>query len=193
MIPFIVGGVALAATGYGLAKLLEDERSCDKATKPFFVDLDDENNETQENEVLEKYDLVKIELCNTTLMELETALKEIQNLPQEVRIPEKLAFTQALYSLKHISQELEQCFEQYTQTLQDAKKYIDSKLDTLDSIIISSNNFEEYTDEDKKLIYELIGLVKLIEHVVLAQMTSDGVLISRETKRAFGRLEQLVD
>ena len=27
MIPFIIGGVALAATGYGVAKLLEDDCS----------------------------------------------------------------------------------------------------------------------------------------------------------------------
>jgi len=30
IIPFIIGGVALAATGYGVAKLLEDDCNCEK-------------------------------------------------------------------------------------------------------------------------------------------------------------------
>jgi len=40
MIPFIIGGIALEATGYGVAKLLEDDGNCDKKSEIFSENLD---------------------------------------------------------------------------------------------------------------------------------------------------------
>lgn len=42
MVPFIIGGIALAATGYGVAKLLENDDNRDKEKSyqikhPYFV------------------------------------------------------------------------------------------------------------------------------------------------------------
>lgn len=179
MIPYILGGVALVATGYGVAKLLEDEFSnkgidlqrdffsnnrnsdygfdqndneLEERTKPFHVNLYDEE-ESQVDEVIEKYELAKIELYNTSLMELRTALSEIENLDREIFIP-TLAFEQKVYPFEELSDEIKQSFEKYTNILQKTKEYVDDKLDTLDSIIISENNYEKYSDEDKKLVDE---------------------------------------
>ncbi|RXK14034.1 hypothetical protein CP965_00875 [Halarcobacter mediterraneus] len=49
MFPFILGGVALAATGYGIAKLLGDDCNCDKKSKPFFVGLENKNHKSRED------------------------------------------------------------------------------------------------------------------------------------------------
>lgn len=218
MIPFIIGGVALAATGYGVAKLLEDDCICSKSieysfdkyekgvddffndvnskdekTEPFYVELDEKAYELQEDESLGKYDLAKIELYNTTLIELTTALKEIQNLPQEVHIPQRLKFAQTIYPFEKVSEELEKDFDNHREILQNAKQYIDSKLDTLDTIIISGNDFEKYSDEDKKLVQNLVEIFKLIDHAVFTKTTNDGVSVAREVKRAFGKVKQLVD
>lgn len=76
MIPFILGGVALAATGYGVAKLLEDNCS-EERSESFYEDYNDENYEKLEDEVIKKYELIQRELHNTTLIELKTALGEI--------------------------------------------------------------------------------------------------------------------
>lgn len=221
MIPFIVGGVALAATGYGVAKLLEDDCSSRGAvvnetnkkllkdwlnvdlddekkedgeypTQEFTVNLDEKAYELQEDESLGKYDLAKIELYNTTLIELTTALKEIQNLPQEVHIPQCLKFAQTIYPFEKVSEELEKDFDKHREILQNAKQYIDSKLDTLDAIIISGNDFEKYSDEDKKLVQNLVEIFKLIDHAVFTKITNDGISIAREVKRAFGKVDTLI-
>lgn len=215
MIPFIVGGVALAATGYGVAKLLEDECSnrsstMDDATKKilkdwlddgikesqktkeFYVELDEKAYEPQEDESLGKFDLAKIELYNTTFIDLTTTLKEIKNLPEDIYVSERLKFAQTIYPFEKVSQELEKDFDKHTETLQSVKSYIDSKLDTLDAIVISENDFEKYSAEDKALVQKFISIFKLIDHAVFSKTTNDGVSIAREVKRGFVKAEKLI-
>ena len=232
MIPFIIGGVALAATGYGIMKYLEDDENREKVqdslirgydnidkiqekgleliddlekktdelfdskedrlTKPFFVDLGEDDFKPQEDECLENYDIAKIELFNTTFIELTTALKEIDNLPEDIHIPDRLEFAQTIYPFSDVSDELKKDFNKHKEILQEAKKYIDSKLDVIDSIIISGDDFEEYSNEEKELIQRLIKTFKLIEHAVLSKTTNDGVSIAREVNRAFCKVEQLI-
>lgn len=202
MIPFIIGGVALAATGYGLAKLLEDDcsnnrninhgfdkndKELEERTKPFHVNLYDDE-EAQIDEVIEKYELAKIELYNTSLMELRTALGEIENFDREIFIP-TLAFEQKVYPFEHLTDEIKQSFKKYTNILQKTKEYVDGKLDTLDSIIISENNYENYSDDDKKLVDELIQLCTLVDKATQSRMTNDNVNISREVNRGFAKIE----
>lgn len=235
MIPFIVGGVALAATGYGVAKYFEDDNnrehiqdwlleksdSFDKyekdiddffdeiqgsvdecfkeddkheeKTESFYVEIDEKAYEPQEDESFGKYDLAKIELYNTTFIELTTALKEIQNLPQEVHIPQSLKFAQTIYPFEKVTKELEKDFDKHREILQNAKQYIDSKLDSLDAIIISGNDFEKYSDEDKKLVQNLVEIFKLIDHAIFTKTTNDGVSIAREIKRAFSKADMLMN
>lgn len=203
MIPFILGGVALAATGYGVAKLLEDDcvsnrsvndsfendKATEEKTKPFHVNLYDE--ETQEDEAIEKYELAKIELYNTSLMELRTALSEIENLDREIFIP-TLAFEQKVYPFEELTDEIKQSFEKYTNILQKTKKYVDDKLDTLDSIIISENNYEKYSDEDKNLVDNLMHICTLVDKATQSQTTNDKVTISREVNRGFVKIETII-
>ncbi len=211
MIPFIIGGVALAATGYGLAKLLEDDcsnnrninygfdkneqdendKELEERTKPFHVNLYD-NEESHEDESIEKYELAKIELYNTSLTELRTALGEIENLDREIFIP-TLAFEQKVYPFKELSDEIKQTFEKYTNILQKTKKYIDGKLDTLDSIIISQSDYEKYSDENKKFVDELMHLCTLLDKATQSRMTNDKVTISREVNRGFSKIEAAIN
>ncbi len=215
MIPFIVGGVALAATGFGVAKLLEDECSSrsstmddrtkkilidwlddgikeSQKTQEFYVELDEKAYELQEDESLGKYDLAKIELYNTSFIELATALQEIGNLPQDIHIPDRLKFAQTIYPFEKVTKELEEDFDSHREILQNAKQYIDSKLDALDTLIISGNDFEEYSEEDKKLIQNLVEIFKLIDHAVFTKTTNDGISVAREVKRAFSKADTLI-
>lgn len=206
MIPFIIGGVALAATGYGIAKLLEDEcqyfghetksedsnESKKAYSNPFYKIFNDGNDEPLEDECFERFNRAKIELHNSSFLELTTALNEIRNLPETLHIANCLDFAVSVYPFDTISEELKSNFEKHTKILQDTKKYIDSHLDTLDTIIISDINYENYSDEDKKLIYHLVQICKLIENATQSQITYDKVEISREVKRAFAKLETII-
>lgn len=191
MIPFIIGGVALAATGYGVAKLLEEDCNCDKKSEPFFVDLSNENHEAQEDESLEKFELAKIELYNTSLMELKTALNEIENLDKEIPI-KNLESEKTIYPFEDITDEIKQKFEKYSNILQKTKEYVDDKMDTLDSIIISQSDYEKYSEDDKTLVDDLIRLCILIDKVSQSKITNDKVEISRKVKRGFSKIEKII-
>ncbi|MBD3842823.1 MAG: hypothetical protein IE909_13245 [Campylobacterales bacterium] len=227
MIPFIIGGVALAATGYGVAKLLEndclnnksiddsfdryengiddffnginskvnkafeDDKKSDEKTEPFYIELDDENYTPQEDEAIEKYELAKIKLYNSSLLELRVALSEIENLDREIFIP-TLAFEKKIYPFEKLTDEIKQCFEKYTNILQKTKEYVDDKLDTLDSIIISESDYEKYSDEDKKFVDKLMHLCTLVDKATQSRMTNDNVTISREVNRGFAKLETII-
>jgi len=191
MIPFIIGGVALAATGYGVAKLLEDDCNCNKESGSFFVDLKSENYEAQEDEVIEKYELTKIELYNTSLMELKTALNEIENLDKEILIT-TLEFEKTIYPFEELTDDIKHSFEKYTDILQNTKEYINTKLDSLDSIIVNESDYEKYTNDDKKLVDDFMHLCTLIDKVSHAQMTNDKIDISRKVKRWFFKIEKMI-
>lgn len=191
MIPFILGGVALAATGYGVAKLLEEDCNCDKKSEPFFVDLDNENHEAKEDESLEKFELAKIELYNTSLVELKTALNEVENIDIEIPIT-TLEFEKTIYPFEELTDEIKQKFEKYSNILQKTKEYVDEKLDTLDSIIISQSDYEKYSEDDKTLVDDLIRLCTLIDKVSQSKMTNDNAEISRKVKRGFSKIEKII-
>ena len=188
MIPFIIGGVALAATGYGVAKLLEDDCSynqdTENETEPFYVDAEDE--------VIEKYKLAKIQLYNTTLIELRTALAEINNLNKNIAIT-SLNFEKVVYPFEELTDDIKQSFEKFTNILYNTKDYINSKLDSLDLIIVNESNYEKYSDDEKFLVDNLMKISNLVDKVTQTQTTINKVDISREVKRGFEKIEKIIN
>jgi len=185
MIPFIIGGIALAATGYGVAKLLEDDGNCDKKSEIFSENLD------SENELIEKFESAKVELYNTSFTELKTALHEIDNLNKEIPISTQ-EVEKSVYLIEELTDDINHSIEEFTDVLRKTKDYINSKLDSLDSIIINESNYEKYSEEDKKTVDELFNLFKLIEKVLSSKIINDDLTISRKVKRGFRKMEQLV-
>lgn len=190
MIPFILGGVALAATGYGVAKLLEDNCS-EERSESFYEDYNDENYEKLEDEVIKKYELIQRELHNTTLIELKTALGEIDYSTASI-FTSVSNLDKRIYRFETLTDEIKQSFENYAQILKRTKEYVNSNSDRLDSIIIDENNYERYSDENKIFIDTLINLCNLVDKVAQSQMTNDEVNISREIKRSFKKLEIII-
>ncbi len=96
------------------------------------------------------------------------------------------------YNFTSVSHEIIESFNKYVEILENVEKYIFKHLDTLDTIIISSNDFAKYSKEDKELIQELIYIHKIVDNINNHEITSDEITISREVKRAFGKLEGIV-
>lgn len=192
MIPFIIGGIALTATGYGVAKLLEDECNCDKKSDSYFVDLDNEKNDPKIDELIEKFELAKLELYNTSFIELKMALSEIENLDKEITIT-TLKLEEAIYSFKELTDDIKQNFEKYTDILYKTKDYINFKLDYLDSIIVNESNYEKYNKEDKELVDELIKSFILIDKIAISEISNDKLDISRKVKSGFTKIEKIIN
>ena len=142
-------------------------------------------------EVLDKYIDAKMKLFNGSLRELRTALFEIKNLDKELVIA-NIELVEK-YDFRFFHKENIENIEKFTQILQRSKHYIDKNLDSLDTIIISSNDFTTYSEEDKKFVENLAYLCTTIDKIDNSKMTYDKMTISREVKRGFGKLETIID
>lgn len=189
MVKQLLGGVALAATGYGLKRYFGEKSH--KEDEDVFIDAYNTRDISPElEEVLNNYTEAKAKLYNNSLRELKTALFEIKNLDKEFLLP-NLDFTQK-YDFKTVHSEIIECFKEFTQIFQDAKQYINKHLDKLDTIIISSNDFSTYNEEDKKFVEHLTDLSIAIEKIDSYKITFDKLTISREVKRGFGKVEAMI-
>ena len=197
MLRYILGGVALAATGYGVKKYLESDINIFDTFSKY--EQKAEHNDNLQSQILselkepiEKFEKSLNNLYSGVLKELRTAVNEIDNLSKdEFCVDFKLS--QKNYNFTCANDETVQSFNKYTEILINVEKYILKHLDTLDTIIISSNDFAKYSKEDKELIQELIYIHKIVDNINNHEITSDGITISREVKRAFGKLEGIVN
>ena len=176
MLPILLGGVALAVTGYGIGKFFEDEVSC-RSSK---ADLSD---------VMDRYEDIKSKLCEVNLKELQLALKEIENFEKSDDILVYDVSTDSEYDFLTLSDNVESHIDKYVDLLEDTQDFISTQLDKLDEIIIKSNDFSSYSDEEQAFVQELIDFNNTIVNVCSSKVTPDGKIITRETKRAFGKIE----
>ncbi|MCX6076291.1 MAG: hypothetical protein NTW78_05305 [Campylobacterales bacterium] len=228
MLPLIIGGVALAATGYGIKKFLENEDNQDKVsdaimsgcdwidgahqktdkffdglsenaerffdekdtqTKPLYIDLSGEVGEFMPK--LRQFAKVKRDFLISTHKELRVALGEIKNLEKAIDItpPEQI---EENYELETVTDVTKEKLNSFVTILIDTQGYIDTHLDKLDAIIISSDDYTSYSDEDKRYVQALLELHNTLEKAINSTLTNDGLTISREIQRAFGKIQSIV-
>ena len=208
MIRYVLGGVALAATGYGLKRYIEDEIAInslykgydkkstkdDEDEKPIHVDLySDEFQVLPElKEVIEKYKDAKRDLNQNSLRELKSALSEINNIDIDTQgIIVNFDYIER-YDFKSCNDELIKEFEHYTNILQDTKNYIDKNLDKLDTIIIATQDYQNYSDEDKNLVDTFLSICTILDKIDNTNITNDKETVAREIKRGYGKLERII-
>lgn len=229
MLPLVLGGVALAATGYGLKKFFEDDDNrekltdslmrqydwideADRKTQNFFdklqdkvenffdgnpknieVELNDEDELLPEvREAIEILQTAQYELYRTSYRELQTAINELKNFGRDLDDILYFGGTNR-YNFTAMSEEVKQEIVKFAEILTMTKKYIDANLDKLDILIVSSNDFTTYGAEDKEFVLKLETLNHTINVATQSNMTLDGENITREVKRAFGKLQTMIE
>jgi hypothetical protein len=258
MIPYILGGVALAVTGLGVKKYLEDEDNCkkvedtfcdwinkvDEATDVFFdyanekideldkrrngssnnndddfedeselesksnstpllfggkvtnflapnIEEDRESDKVIENETIYEFEKVLSNLYATSLKDLKIAFDEIDNLPRKIEIS-NYQVDNSKYNFININDEIIENFNKYIKIINETRIYLENQLDIIDTIIISSDDFLSYGEEDKKIIENLMNLCDTINNINGSEIIINSGNISREVKRAFAKLEGII-
>lgn len=178
MLPFILGGVALAATGYGIAKFFEEDSSCSK------------NGYWEDNlsDIMDRFEDMKSKLYETTLKEFQIALKEIENLEKgiEISIYEPIENQCDFLTL---NEKIEDKLDKYIDILENVQDFISTEFDKFDELLMKSNDYEIYSDEEKEFVKKLIDLNNVIVKAIQSKITLDGETISRDVRRAFGKIE----
>ncbi len=157
------------------------------------IELDDENELLPEvQEAIEILQIAQNELYRTSYRELQTAINELKNFGRDL---DDILYCGATnrYNFTAMSEEVKQEIVKFAEILTMTQKYINDNLDTLDTIIISSNDFTTYGDADKEFIVKLEILNHTIDVATRSKMTLDGETITREVKRAFGKIETLIN
>lgn len=202
MLPFILGGVALAVTGYGIGKFLEEDekenvdkqkvglevRKLLEANNLYFYSSIYKDSSTDFSDVMDRFEDIKSKLCETTLKELQTALFEIKNLEKDSRILVSESNNNQYDSLT-LSDDIENEVGKYITLLDKLQSFISIELDKLDELIIKSNDYEVYSDKEKEFVQKLIDLNNIIVKATQSKITLDGETITRDVKRNFGKIE----
>ena len=201
MLKYVLGGVALAVTGNGVKRYVENDINIFDTFRNSTSEYSKETNyyDNSQSEILselkesiERFENSLNNLYGGALRELRIALNEIDNLAKDEFCVD-FESSQKNYNFISVNDEIIESFNKYIEILANVEKYIVKYLDTLDTIIISSNDFTKYTTEDKELIQELIYTHKILDNINNHEISYDGITIAREIKRAFGKLEGIVD
>lgn len=206
MLPFILGGVALAVTGYGIGKFLEEDekenvdnqkvglevRKLLEANNLYFYSSKDKDSSTDFSDVMDRFEDIKSKLSKTTLKELNTALFEIKNLEKDSEILVSESNDNQYDSLT-LSDDMKNEVDKYITVLNKAQSFISIELDKLDELIMKSNDYEVYNDEEKEFVGKLIYLNNIIVKAIQSKITLDGETIARDVKRAFGKIEVVLN
>ncbi|DAB32464.1 MAG TPA: hypothetical protein CFH79_03705 [Sulfurospirillum sp. UBA11407] len=204
MVRYILGGVTLAATGYGLKRYFEDEKvinefldnskeenNNEEEGRHFFVDLGDDEPSSDIKEPQDRFRSTKNELFRTSLRELQTVLCEIKNYEKEVFSPLYTASTDK-YPFTEISDEVKEELEKFTTILQKTQNFLEPQLDKLDALLLKSNDYTSYSEDEQKFIKDLIELENLIVEATQSKITFDGKTFARGVKRCFAKIEKLI-
>lgn len=205
MVRYILGGVTLAATGYGLKRYFEDEKVIneflnsskkenhnEEEGRHFFVDLGDDEPSSEIKEPQDKFRSAKNELFRTSLRELQTALLEIENYEKEVFSPLYIANTDK-YPFTEMSDEVKEELEKFSTILQKTQNFLETQLDKIDALLLKSNDYTSYSEDEQKFIQDLIELENLIVEATQSKITFDGKTFARGVKRCFGKIENKIN
>lgn len=164
MLPVILGGVALIATGYGIRAYMEEDCSNEYSSRNDDVykngsgsglinpygDLLMTNSEQEDNLVSELYD------SNRRLKDI---LERIENL----KSINYLEFNDIKFYGKN---ELNEKMKVYANINKKIVEYIDIRLEVLEIIVDKSDDFNSYEKLDKEFVKNLVSISLLIDKII---------------------------
>lgn len=172
MLPFVLGRVALAATGYGVKKYFEHDDIYESDTA-----LDDINK-------------IKEELHNTLFQETGWLYRSIKNLQSTPRLhaddikgkPDILDTTENNEKLNEFCQIL---------TLAQESQY--KLLGELESVFCGVDDMEQLSDEDIEKAVQMRELDNAMHEACQVALTLDGISISKMANITFRKLNMLTN
>jgi len=179
MLPFIIGGVALATVGYGLKLYCENEGCFDGAM-----------GENRVDESMEALDDIKSSLLHNTLKEFTLALHEMKNHKFQLNTPE-LSTDSPIMELAYLDGDTTPTIKEFTAILQATKTTLESRLNTIDTLLGTSDDYESYDTAQKEYIAHTLKLAQKSLSTMTLPLSYDGETISRATRREFGKLREL--
>jgi hypothetical protein len=221
MLPLVLGGIALAATGYKLKKHLDDDENYEKfhdslvegyewidrvdhKVDMWFDSLKREKDELNQgtiydvdlSTVLNQRDIVE-PLRETTYQLYKTLFRETEGVKRSIKNLRRDATMPLFDDLKGIetlknTPDNQTHLKEFCHILTKAECVQYRLLDELEKAFSAVDDFEQLSDEDKVKAVRLIEMDELMHEACQSAITFDGVFVSRMAKRAFQKVNRLL-
>lgn len=213
MLPFILGGVAIAATGYGIKKFFSDESNLDKIddalmkgidwldsvdqkTEGFFDGLiqkiDDAKNQEKLTSLLDELDDIK----NTTATIIYNDIEELffyatENSCSDIYLPCEIKLIKQP-SFKY-TEENYQIIEKFCNILTTTNAFLTQHIDDIKASSTQSLSTGRLYALSQTQTEKLYKLQTSLENIIYSPLSVDNVTISIVAKRSFNRIERTIE
>ena len=173
MIPQLLGGIAIATVGYGLAKWL-----------------------LADNETLGQYKKLRTQIYETTIKEVQSIFKELKGFDKDLVInPEEYEknYHNGFTIFDEISEATKEAIEKFSNMLTLTKSELEQKLNKIDDLITTvSDDYSRFNEGNQKLINDTAKIIIQLQNTINLPLSIDGKKISRKTQREFRKLDILL-
>lgn len=171
MLPFIVGGVALVATGYGLAKVLEDDcpSVCSEEKKYIKEDL------------VEKFYLLNQTVFDTSYQEFQSIIEKIKNL--ELDTKEVIVLKKNFPENEEHQEKIDNVAEKLYTLLYKSDKIFKEHLLEVSNIVKISNDYDSYSKSAKEIVSNTLVLAGIINDILNVKLVNENDKPTKNSKK----------
>lgn len=216
MLPFILGGVAIAATGYGIKKFFTNENNFDKIddaltkgidwldsvdqkTEKFFDGLiqkiDESSNQEKLASLVDELDDTKSTTAKIIYNDLEELLfNATKDSCSDIYEPCEIVLIRDKQQLSlQYSEENYQLIERFCDILTTANNFLSQHIDEIKTSSIQDESTMQPSTLSRKQIKKLYKLQASMNNVIYCPISVDNVTISMVAKRSFNRIKHTIE
>ena len=188
MLPFVLGGIALAAVGYGVKEYCESE-GC-----PW----DEDDTSSKERNAFESFYTSKMHLYRGRFEELRTILLKVEH--TDFVVDEEFTLLEEKLSSSKITEEMKVQINLHEEMLDYSSNVLGKYVSILAKFVNSSTDYEQYDKSQKKLVkraFKVLGSVQNLLSLRLLDANGEvnvkSIVKLREFKSLMYKQEQKID
>lgn len=203
MLPFILGGIAVAVTGYKIKQLFEDIEFRDKLDDVLIQGYDRlfDSPTGSFTPLLNTFTDPYILFClgkKQTITSLKDAFELLQGIRHHewsslLNSLENFHFEQTSDIGKLNDEEAKTKIRKFCQIALKAKSHYVQILDELNSVVLKETDYTKYTEETKEKVYWLTMLTVMLHQAVALLSDFNDETLNRTTMRVFEKLKMFIE
>ncbi|MCX6075657.1 MAG: hypothetical protein NTW78_02075 [Campylobacterales bacterium] len=186
----LIGGITLAAVGYGLKKYCDEEGCFEEKEQRLITDLLGEESE-KKNKLTELHQL-KISVYSDVFSEFNSLFSEINNIEQRIEKYGKIAFKKEVSQDDSPSAEILTRADEFITALRNAKILFEINIEDLQKIVTQSTDFYTYSQQDKELIDNMFSHANIIGELCHTKIISEDGGVTEESQEAAQKISEYI-
>jgi len=165
MLPLVLGGIALAAVGYGVKEYCESE-GC-----PW----DEEPSHTPIN-IFESLHQQKLELSERKLLHLKQLLWKMENIDKKLQLMDVVIIEHEKLLSSELEDDVKLYSDMYSNILTSSVRLVDGYAHTVEALLAKETDYNHLNKSEKKCVKKAYKVVNTIEKLIGLRLLDDKVL-----------------